>query len=203
MASEASAERRGAVRRTTAETDVEVSVNLDGRGRAEAVTGIGFFDHCLVALGYHAGLDLVVRASGDLQVDAHHTVEDVGLCLGRALGQALGDRSGIARFGWALLPMDDALVQVALDCSGRPYLDYRVAAPQPAVGQFDAALGREFFRALATGAGLTLHLASLAGDNSHHLLEAAFKGAGRALAQAVTRLPGRPEVPSTKGVLEA
>lgn len=194
--------REATIRRTTAETDIEVTANLDGAGRAEVSTGIGFFDHMLSALARHGRIDLAVAATGDLEVDGHHTVEDVGIVLGQAVGRALGDKAGIARFGSAFVPMDEALVLAALDISGRGQLHWAVDVPACMVGDFDAQLAREFFIALAANAGITLHVRQQAGDNVHHILEAAFKAVGRALRQAVAvdaALSG--EVPSTKGVL--
>lgn len=194
--------REASLRRTTAETDIAVTVNLDGTGRANVATGIGFFDHMLSALARHGRLDLDVAATGDLQVDGHHTVEDTGIVIGQAVAAALGDKAGITRFGSAFVPMDEALVLAALDISGRGQLHWAVDVPFGMVGDFDTQLAREFFVALATNAGITLHVRQLAGDNVHHILEAAFKACGRALRQAVAvdeALAG--EVPSTKGVL--
>ena len=194
--------REATILRETAETSIEVTVNLDGTGRVKAQTGIGFFDHMLTALGRHGRFDLVVNARGDLQVDGHHTVEDTGIVLGQAIAQALGDKAGIARFGSAFVPMDEALVLAALDISGRGQLHWDVDAPFGLVGDFDTQLAREFFIALATNAGITLHVRQFAGDNVHHVFEAAFKAAGRALRQAVALDPALGgEVPSTKGVL--
>ncbi len=189
------------VERETAETRVRVALNLDGQGRAAIATGVGFFDHMLTLLAYQALFDLAVEAEGDLHVDAHHTVEDVGIVLGQALARALGDRRGIRRYGQALTPMDEALALVALDCSGRGLLVWEGGFPTEKVGTFDTELVPEFFRALALHGGLTLHIRLLAGANSHHMAEAAFKGVGRALRQAVAPDPRRGEVPSTKGVL--
>lgn len=193
--------RRAEFRRTTRETDVEVAVALDGGGRADVATGVGFFDHMLELLACHAGLDLRVRARGDLEVDAHHTVEDVGLALGRALREALGDKAGIRRYGSALLPMDEALVMVALDLSGRPYLAHDLQLAGVRVGDFDAGLAAHFLRSLATEAGITLHVRLLAGSDPHHIVEAVFKGLARALAAACERREGEGPVPSTKGAL--
>ena len=194
--------REATIIRTTAETDIAVTVNLDGTGRADVASGIGFFDHMLSALARHSRMDLAVRVAGDLEVDGHHSVEDAGIVLGQALREALGDKAGIARFGSAFVPMDEALVLAALDISGRGQLHWAVDVPFGMVGDFDTQLAREFFIALATNAGITLHLRQLAGDNVHHILEAAFKACGRALREAVAidgALAG--EVPSTKGVL--
>lgn len=194
--------REATIIRTTAETDIAVTVNLDGTGRADVASGIGFFDHMLSALARHSRMDLAVRVAGDLEVDGHHSVEDAGIVLGQALREALDDKAGIARFGSAFVPMDEALVLAALDISGRGQLHWAVDVPFGMVGDFDTQLAREFFIALAANAGITLHLRQLAGDNVHHILEAAFKACGRALREAVTidgALAG--EVPSTKGVL--
>ncbi|HLT59059.1 MAG: imidazoleglycerol-phosphate dehydratase HisB [Limnochordales bacterium] len=193
--------RRGEVSRRTAETDIRLRLDLDGQGRAQAATGIGFFDHMLTAFARHGLFDLEVQCTGDLHVDGHHTVEDTGLCLGQALRQALGDKAGIRRFGHACVPMDEALVLAAVDISGRPYLAYDLE-PQGRIGEFDAELGEEFFRALVSTAGITLHLRQLAGRNSHHILEAAFKAAARALRDAVERDARVAGIPSTKGVIE-
>ena len=194
--------RTATMHRATAETDIAVEVNLDGTGRADVATGIGFFDHMLDAFARHSRIDLTVRVAGDLQVDGHHSVEDAGIVIGQALGAALGDKAGIARFGSAFVPMDEALVLAALDISGRGQLHWAVEVPFGMVGDFDTQLAREFFIALAANAGITLHMRQLAGDNVHHILEAAFKACGRALRAAVAidgALAG--EVPSTKGTL--
>lgn len=194
--------RTAAVERRTLETAIEVAVNLDGTGQVDVSTGIGFFDHMLTAFGRHSRLDLTVKAEGDLQVDGHHTVEDTGIVLGQALAQALGDKRGITRFGSSFVPMDEALVLAALDISGRGQLHWNVEVPFGMVGDFDTQLAREFFIALATNAGITLHVRQLAGDNVHHILEAAFKACGRAVREAVAIDPAlADETPSTKGVL--
>ena len=194
-------ERRAEVERKTRETEIRVALWLDGTGSAEISTGIGFLDHMLDLLARHGLFDLRCQASGDLQVDAHHTTEDVGIVLGQALRQALGDKAGIARYGDRVLPMDETLVLVALDFSGRPLLVYDVAIPAATVGTFDTELVAEFLRAMATHAGLTLHVRLLASGNSHHIIEAIFKALGRALGEAVSLDPRRAGVPSTKGVL--
>lgn len=186
-------------KRETRETSVEVHIDLDGRGDASASTGIPFLDHMLEQLGKHAGFDLRVEAAGDLQVDTHHTVEDVGIVLGTALKGALGDKVGVRRFADALVPLDEALVQVALDLSGRPFLVYDVDPISEWIGTFDPQLAEEFWRALVTAAGVTLHIRSVSGKNGHHVLEASFKGVARALRDAV-RVEGA-SVPSTKGSL--
>jgi len=186
-------------RRSTRETDVEIRLDLDGTGRTDVSTGLPFFDHMLSQLGRHGGFDLEVRATGDLEVDAHHTVEDTGLVLGAALAEALGDKAGVRRFASALLPLDEALIQIALDLSGRPYLAYDVETSPERIGTFDPQLAEEFFRAFVTSAGITLHLKSLSGRNGHHVLEACFKGVARALRDAV-RVEGT-GIPSTKNLL--
>jgi imidazoleglycerol-phosphate dehydratase len=196
--------RVGERRRKTRETEVRVRVDLDGSGTCEAATGIGFLDHMLDALARHGGLDLAVECNGDLYVDGHHTVEDVGLVLGGAFLDALGDKRGIGRFADATVPLDEALVRAVVDVSGRPFLHHDVPLPpgQPRIGDFDAALAAEFWRAFATEARITMHLDGLRGDNAHHLVEATFKAAARALAAAVRVDPARAdEVPSTKGAL--
>lgn len=193
--------RQGHCRRETAETTVEVSLSLDGRGQFRGETGIGFFDHMLNLLVRHALFDVELRARGDLMVDGHHTVEDTGLALGTALQEALGDRRGIRRYASVHLPMDEALVLVALDLSNRPYLSFDLPVPSPLVGGFATELAEEFCRALTATAGITLHVRLLNGQNSHHILEALFKGLGRALREAAARDPRETGVPSSKGVL--
>jgi imidazoleglycerol-phosphate dehydratase len=195
---------RVAVRqRETKETAIEVRLDLDGSGSVEVGTGLPFFDHMIEQLGRHGGFDLVVRAKGDLHVDAHHTVEDVGIALGACLGEALGDKAGVRRFASILLPLDEALVEVALDLSGRPYLAYDVPFAPDSAGlgspPFDPQLAEEFWRAFATAAAITLHVRRREGRNTHHILEASFKGVARALRDAV-RVEGG-GVPSTKGTL--
>ena len=188
--------------RKTAETEITVELNLDGTGRYDNQTGVGFFDHMLDQLARHALMDLTVRASGDLHIDDHHTVEDVGIALGQALTRAVGDKRGIRRYGECHLPMDDTLVRCALDISGRPCLVWDVEMTAPKIGTFDAELVREFFTALAMNAGLTLHLHKLEGINSHHIAEAAFKATARALRDALEIDPRKADaVPSTKGQL--
>jgi imidazoleglycerol-phosphate dehydratase len=193
--------RSARIDRTTGETAVVVELDLDGNGRTTVSTGVPFFDHMLDALGRHALLDLTVDASGDLAVDAHHTVEDVGICMGQALAAALGDKAGIRRFGSAAVPLDEALVLAAVDVSGRGSLTYEVDLPIEIIGTFDTSLAREFLSALACNAGLTLHLHEVAGENVHHIIEAAFKAFARALREAVELDPRVSGVPSTKGVL--
>ncbi|MEN3315271.1 MAG: imidazoleglycerol-phosphate dehydratase [Acidimicrobiaceae bacterium] len=187
--------------RVTKETSIEIALDIDGRGQATVATGLPFFDHMLSQLGKHGGFDLTLTADGDLEVDAHHTVEDVGIALGECLREALGDKAGVRRFASMSLPLDEALVEVALDLSGRPYLHYAIEPGSDPLGTppFDPQLAEEFWRAFATSAALTLHLDLRRGKNSHHILEASFKAVARALRDAV-RVEGS-EVPSTKGHL--
>ena len=185
--------------RETKETKIELALDLDGNGRASASTGIPFFDHMLEQLGKHGGWDLRVEAEGDLEIDTHHTIEDVGIVLGTAFKDALGDKAGVRRFASALVPLDEALVQVALDLSGRPFLVYEVDPKSEWIGTFDPQLAEEFWRAFAFAAGITLHMRSLSGKNGHHIIEASFKGVARSLRDAV-KIEGT-EVPSTKGAL--
>ena len=194
--------RTATITRTTAETDITVTLGLDGSGRHDNATGVGFFDHMLDQLARHALLDMQVRCTGDTHVDDHHTVEDVGIALGQALTRALGDKTGIRRYGACLLPMDDALLRAALDLSGRPWLAWNVAMPAPKIGSFDTELVREFFQGFSTHGGLTLHVDALHGINSHHIAEAAFKAVARSLREAVETDPRRTDaIPSTKGAL--
>ena len=194
--------RTATITRKTAETDITVSLALDGTGRSASQTGIGFFDHMLDQLARHSLLDIEVRASGDLHIDDHHTVEDVGIAIGQALTGALGDKRGITRYGSCLLAMDDALVRAALDLSGRPYLVWNLEMPTAKIGTFDTELVREFFQAFSSHGGITLHVDKLHGINSHHIAEAAFKAVARALRQAVEPDPRRADaIPSTKGAL--
>ncbi len=193
--------RSARIERTTNETTVVVELDLDGSGTTSVATGVPFFDHMLDALGRHSLIDLSVDARGDLAVDAHHTVEDTGICIGQALASALGDRAGIRRFGSAAVPLDEALVLAAVDISGRGSLTYEVPVPIEIIGTFDTTLAREFVAALAANAGITVHLHEVAGDNAHHIIEAAFKALARALREAVELDPRVTGVPSTKGVL--
>jgi imidazoleglycerol-phosphate dehydratase len=193
--------RKAHIERETGETQISVQLDLDGSGQWTIDTGVGFFDHMLSHVAAHGLIDLAVQASGDLEVDAHHTVEDVGIALGMALREALGDRKGIVRYGQSLLPMDEALALVALDFSNRGLFVGEMPFTAPRVGQFDTELVAEFLRACAHNAGMTLHVRLLCGENTHHQIEAVFKGLGRALRQAVSRDTRRESVPSTKGVL--
>ena len=186
--------------RKTAETDITLSLDLDGTGKYDINTGVGFFDHMLTAFARHGGFDLTVKCTGDVQVDDHHSVEDVGICLGDAFAQALGDMRGVTRFGHCILPMDEALVLSAADLSGRGMLCWDVALPTEKVRTFDTELAKEFWLAFVRRANCTLHIRKLAGENSHHILEAVFKSAARTLKQAVS-LTGSDEIPSTKGNL--
>jgi imidazoleglycerol-phosphate dehydratase len=193
--------RSARIERTTGETAVVVELDLDGSGATSITTGVPFFDHMLDALGRHALIDLMVEAHGDLEVDAHHTVEDVGICVGRAIADALGDKTGIRRFGSAAVPLDEALVLAAVDISGRGSLVWDVDVPIELIGTFDTTLAREFASAVASNAGMTVHVHEVAGENAHHIIESAFKALARALREAVERDPRVLGVPSTKGVL--
>jgi imidazoleglycerol-phosphate dehydratase len=194
--------RTAAIERDTRETKIRIDLDLDGRGTAHIATGVGFLDHMLEQVARHGRLDLTVAAEGDLQVDDHHTVEDVGIALGQAVRRALGDLAGINRYADVHLPMDETLTRVVMDISGRPMLVWRTAFPTPKIGSFDTELVREFFQAFATHAGLTLHVETLYGANAHHIAESCFKGLARALRAAVALDPTlEGEVPSTKGRL--
>ena len=193
--------RSAEIDRQTAETDIHVGLALGGAGEGERDTGVGFLDHMLDLLARHARLDLTVKATGDLETGAHHTVEDVGICIGKALDEALGDRAGIARFGQATVPMDESRASCAIDISGRGLCAFEATLPPGAIGNFDHELAEEFFRAVATNAKVTLHLTSERGTNAHHVIEAAFKAFARALRQATQLDPSERGVPSTKGVL--
>ncbi len=194
--------RTAEIDRTTRETAITVRVDLDGTGATKIATGVGFFDHMLEQLGRHSCIDLEVSAEGDLHVDSHHTVEDVGIALGSALSQALGDKAGIRRYGWSAVPMEEALALVALDLSGRPFLAFDAPVPAEQIGNYDPDLTEEFFMALARSGGITMHVRLLSGRNSHHIVEGVFKAVAKALRVAV-ELDPRAEgaVPSTKGVL--
>ncbi|MEM6624924.1 MAG: imidazoleglycerol-phosphate dehydratase HisB [Pseudomonadota bacterium] len=194
--------RTATLSRKTAETDITAQIDLDGTGAYDNQTGVGFFDHMLDQLARHALIDMQVRATGDLHIDDHHTVEDTGIVLGQALTQAMGDKRGIRRYGSCLLPMDDTLVRAALDLSGRPYLVWKVDFTAPKIRSFDTELVREFFQAFSTHGGITLHVECLDGINSHHIAEAAFKAVARALRDALETDPRKADaVPSTKGIL--
>ena len=194
--------RQATVKRTTRETSIDLSVDLDGTGSSDVETGVGFFDHMLDQIGRHALLDLRIRAKGDLHVDDHHTVEDTGLALGQAVREALGDKRGITRYADVHLPMDETLTRVALDFSGRPFLVFRTTFDRPKIGTFDTELVREFFQAFAMQAHATLHVETLYGANNHHIAESCFKGLARAIRQAVAIDPRQADrVPSTKGTL--
>jgi imidazoleglycerol-phosphate dehydratase len=194
--------RSGSVKRKTNETEIVVEVKLDGTGASQIATGVGFFDHMLDQLARHSLIDLDVSAKGDLHIDDHHTVEDVGIALGQALRQALGDKRGLTRYADCLLPMDETLTRVAVDVSGRPFLVFRTTFPTPKIGTFDTELVREFFQAFAMNGGLTLHIETLYGLNSHHIAESCFKGTARALGAALAIDPRQAaRIPSTKGAL--
>jgi imidazoleglycerol-phosphate dehydratase len=195
------ANRVGKIDRKTRETDISVSLDVDGSGKADVSTGLGFFDHMLELLAGHGMFDLEVRASGDLKTGGHHTVEDVGICLGTVLAQALGEKRGVNRYGNAVIPMDESLAMVALDLSGRPYFAYEGGPVGENIAGFDSALVAEFFRAVVNHARMTLHVRVLAGGDVHHTIEAVFKGFGKALRQAITMDQRSAGIPSTKGVL--
>jgi imidazoleglycerol-phosphate dehydratase len=194
--------RTAKITRNTAETQIEVEINLDGTGTYDNQTGVGFFDHMLDQLSRHSLIDFTIRAKGDYHIDDHHTVEDTGIALGQALAQALGDKKGINRYGECTLPMDDAQVRAALDLSARPFLIFNVDMPTQKIGTFDTELVREFFQAFSTHGGITLHIDQVHGYNSHHIAEAAFKAVARALRTAVETDPRKADaIPSTKGAL--
>ncbi len=193
--------RTATIERKTNETDIHLTLELDGAGRSDIATGVGFFDHMLTHIARHGLLNLTVRASGDLHVDDHHTVEDVGIALGKALAEALGDRTGITRVGNIAVPMDEALVFCAIDISGRGFLACDLTFPTSRLGDFNTEMVPEFFRAVAVNAGWTVHLRQMAGANAHHIAESAFKAFGRAAAQAIARDPRVEGIPSTKGIL--
>ena len=195
------APRTATIRRDTAETRIELTLNLDGSGKVQAATGVGFFDHMLTHLGRHGLFDLTVKADGDLHIDAHHTVEDVGICFGKALVQALGDKAGIRRYGDATVPMDEALVTAAVDLSGRPFLVWKAPLPTETLGTFSSQLAEEFWRAVSSAGLLTLHVVLHHGHNTHHIVETVFKACARALRHAVEPDHRAAGIPSTKGVL--
>jgi imidazoleglycerol-phosphate dehydratase len=194
-------QRTSQINRKTKETSVNISLNLDGSGKASIQTGVGFLDHMLDLLSRHSLIDLNVAAQGDLHVDAHHTVEDVGIVIGQCIEQAIGDKRGINRYGWAIVPMDESLAQVAIDLSGRPAFVFKVSFTGESIGAFPVELVEEFFKALCTNAKLNLHINVPYGTNNHHIAEAIFKATARALRQAVTHDPRNDDVPSTKGSL--
>ena len=194
--------RKASVERATNETSIKVSVDLDGTGEYTVSTGIGFLDHMMEQLSRHSLMDLTVEAKGDLHIDYHHTTEDTGIAIGEAVSKALGDRAGISRFGHATIPMDETLSRVTLDASNRPYLIWKVDFSKPKLGDMDTELFKEWFQAFAQGAGLTLHVENLYGENNHHIVESCFKATARALRDAITIDPRKADaVPSTKGVL--
>ena len=194
--------RSGKIKRKTAETEISVALKLDGTGKYKINTGVGFFDHMLEQLARHSLIDLEIEANGDNHIDDHHTVEDTGIALGQALAQAVGDKVGINRYGWCLLPMDDTLIRTALDISSRPFLYFDIDLPTEKIGDFDTELVREFFQALSTHAGITLHMEKLHGYNSHHIAEAAFKSFSKSLRVAIEKDPRNLKaLPSTKGAL--
>jgi imidazoleglycerol-phosphate dehydratase len=193
--------RTATITRTTAETDIALTLTLDGTGRSEVSTGVGFFDHMLTHLARHGLFDLTVTCKGDLHIDSHHTVEDVGICFGKALVQALGDKSGIRRYGDATVPMDEAMVTAAVDLSGRPFLVWKADVPTELLGNFSSQLAEEFWRAVSSAGLLTLHVVLHHGKNTHHVVETVFKATARALRAAVELDPRATGVPSTKGVL--
>ena len=193
--------RTATIERNTKETQIKATIDLDGTGASELATGIGFFDHMLTHLTKHGLLNLTVRCKGDLQVDAHHTVEDVGIAIGKAIAQALGDKSGLTRYGSSIVPMDEALVMTALDISGRGSLKYTATIAKEMVGAFDSELAPEFFKSVCANAGINAHIRQLDGSNAHHVIEAAFKSFARALRQAISLDPRIQGVPSTKGTL--
>jgi len=193
--------RQGFIQRKTKETDIDLTLSINGNGKTDIDCGVPFLDHMLTLFGVHGFFDLTVKASGDTEIDDHHTVEDMGICLGQAFAMALGDKSGIARYGMAYLPMDETLVRVVVDVSNRPYLHYEVDVPDQKLGTFDTALALEFMRAFAQHAGVTLHVDLIHGVNSHHIIEAVFKALARAMHQATEKLDGLSGTLSSKGVL--
>jgi imidazoleglycerol-phosphate dehydratase len=194
--------RTAEVERRTHETSIKARVDLDGRGDTNVSTGVGFFDHMLEQLGKHSGIDIEVKADGDLHIDSHHTVEDVGIVLGSAITEALADKAGVRRYGWSIVPMEEACTRVALDLSGRPFLKFDVDIPAESIGNYDPDLTEEFFMALTRSSGMTLHIHLISGKNSHHIVESVFKAVAQALATAVSIDPRRSEdIPSTKGNL--
>lgn len=197
----AKSKREGTVQRKTKETDIDLTLFVDGTGKAVIDSGVPFLDHMLTLFSVHGFFDLTIKATGDTEIDDHHTVEDIGICLGQAFSQALGDKGGIGRYGLCYLPMDETLTRVVIDISNRPFLHYDAAVPDQKLGTFDTALAPEFMRAFSQHAGITLHVDLLHGVNSHHIIEAVFKGLGRALNQAATRVEGLSGSLSSKGLL--
>ena len=195
------AERTADIARKTRETDIRLKLDLDGSGRSEIASGVGFLDHMLDLFARHSLIDLTIACAGDLQIDAHHTTEDIGICLGQAIDRALGDRAGIRRYGHAILPMDETLVTCAVDLGGRPYWSWQAAMPSPKIGEFDSELVADFWQAVATQGRMNLHVLLHYGRNTHHISEAIFKGLARTLRDAVERDPRNAGVPSTKGSL--
>jgi imidazoleglycerol-phosphate dehydratase len=193
--------RQANIVRNTNETKISLEINLDGNGKSEIKTGIGFMDHMLELFTKHSGCDLKIEANGDLHIDSHHLTEDLGIALGMAIHSAIGDKKGIKRYGDIILPMDETLMIAAVDCSGRPFFAWDVIMPQPKVGDWDSELAEDFFRALAINGGLTLHIRMLSGTNTHHIVEAAFKACARALREALSDDPREKGIPSTKGTL--
>ena len=193
--------RSATIDRTTNETNINLILNLDGVGKGIIKTNVPFFDHMVDQLTFHSQIDLELRAQGDVEIDYHHTVEDCGICLGKAFSEAMGDKKGIKRYGFFLLPMDDALIRVALDFSGRSFLSWKVRFPTSSVGDFDLELVREFFNSFSTNSGATIHVEMLDGFNSHHISEAIFKGMGKAIKMAIARDERLDSIPSTKGTL--
>ena len=193
--------RSATIERTTKETSIKLSLELDGTGKSELNTGIPFLDHMLEQISRHGLIDLTIDAKGDLEIDAHHTVEDIGICLGEALREAVGDKAGIVRYGHAYVPLDEALSRVVLDLSGRPGLEYNISFPKETVGGFDVELFKEFFQAISNHGRITLHVDAIRGDNNHHIIETVFKAFGRALRMAVESDPRVTGIPSTKGAL--
>ncbi len=193
--------RQGAIKRTTRETDINLKLKIDGSGKVNIDSGVPFLDHMLTLFGVHGFFDLSVKATGDTEVDDHHTVEDIGICLGQVMAEALGDKGGIARYGLCYLPMDETLVRVVVDVSNRPYLHYEASVPDQKLGTFDTALAQEFMRAFAQHAGVSLHVDLIHGSNSHHIIEAVFKGLARAMNQATAKLDSLTGTLSSKGLL--
>jgi len=196
-----STNRTATIERTTKETSIKLSLDLDGSGKSQLDSGIPFLDHMLEQIARHGLIDLIIDAKGDLEIDAHHTVEDIGICLGEALREAIGDKKGIVRYGHGYVPLDEALSRVVLDLSGRPGMEYNITFPKETVGGFDIELFKEFFQAVSNHGRITLHIDAIRGDNNHHIIETVFKAFGRALRMAVESDPRVTDIPSTKGAL--